>query len=209
MTQGMNPTDYTSAPATSLVATRCAACGRPLLDAASVEIGMGPVCRERAGLDGEGTGADWARALPLLAGCGLAVTNDARRAANAVVHRIAADQSAPTVPVLLGALELLGFAGVAAAIRAHLEVRVPTVTVTAEGDRYAVTVADLDRETFAAVVTALRGVPGRWFDGARKVNVVPARARGALWGALVSALPPGAQITGPNGTRVVPARAAA
>ena len=39
--------DYTNAPATALVATHCALCGRALLDAASVESGMGPTCRAR------------------------------------------------------------------------------------------------------------------------------------------------------------------
>lgn len=39
--------DYTAAPATALLATHCLACGRPLLDAVSVEKGMGPVCRKK------------------------------------------------------------------------------------------------------------------------------------------------------------------
>lgn len=40
---------YTSAPATKLVATACVICRRPLLDAKSVEAGMGPVCRKKSG----------------------------------------------------------------------------------------------------------------------------------------------------------------
>jgi hypothetical protein len=39
---------YTDAPAVALLATHCALCGRPLLDAPSVECGMGPVCRSKA-----------------------------------------------------------------------------------------------------------------------------------------------------------------
>lgn len=202
-------TDYTDAPATDLLATRCAACGRPLLDAASVEAGMGPICRGRAGLDGAGTGAAWPAVVALLAGTGVELeSDDARRTANRVTHRIAADQSAANVPVLLGALDALGFAGVAKAIREHLGVKVPAVEVTAAGDRFDVALRDLDGDTFAAVVAALRSVPGRRWDAARKVNVVPARARRELWSALATALPPGAQITGPMGTRVVPPRAA-
>ena len=42
---------YENAPATRMLATHCAACGRPLVDATSVETGMGPVCRERYGYD--------------------------------------------------------------------------------------------------------------------------------------------------------------
>lgn len=204
-------TDYTAAPATDLLATRCAACSRPLLDSVSVEIGMGPVCRERAGLDGNGTGADWPAVAALLAGTGIDLSAaDARRVANKVVHRIAADQGASDVPVLLGALDALGFGGVASAIRDHLDVKVPAVEVTAgEGDRLDVTLKGLDGETFTAVVAALRSVPGRRWDAARKVNVVPAAARRALWGALVTALPPGAQIRGAKGVHTVAPRAAA
>lgn len=200
----MSTTNYEAAPATELVATHCAACGRPLLDAVSVECGMGPVCRERAGLSSEGTGADWPRVVALLAGSGVDLsTADARKAANRIVARIAAAQQSEGVPALLGALEALGFAAVAEAIRTHLKMRVPTVSVAVEGDRFTVTVADLDRETFGAVVAALRGVPGRWFDGDRKVNVVPSRARVQLWRALNAALPAGAHVVGPKGVSVV------
>lgn len=40
---------YEDAPATQLVATNCAACGRPLVDAESVSIGLGPECRKKYG----------------------------------------------------------------------------------------------------------------------------------------------------------------
>jgi len=201
--------DYTAAPATALVAARCAACGRALLDAVSVEVGMGPTCRGRAGLDGEGTGANWETARALLSGAVTVAEFDARATANRVVHRIAADQNSAAVPALLAALRALGFAGVESAIREHMDLGIPTVTVAAEGDRYAVTFAGLDNATFAAVVAALRGVPGRRFDGARRANIVPTAARRELWGALTTALPSGAQITGPNGTHTVARRAEA
>jgi len=34
-----------------MLATHCAVCSRPLVDAASVEAGMGPDCRDRHGYD--------------------------------------------------------------------------------------------------------------------------------------------------------------
>lgn len=40
---------YELAPATGMLATHCCACGRPLLDATSVELGIGPVCRDKYG----------------------------------------------------------------------------------------------------------------------------------------------------------------
>lgn len=42
---------YENAPATRMLATHCAVCSRPLVDAASVEAGMGPDCRDRHGYD--------------------------------------------------------------------------------------------------------------------------------------------------------------
>lgn len=38
---------YENATSTRLLATHCVACGRPLRDADSVEIGMGPICRKK------------------------------------------------------------------------------------------------------------------------------------------------------------------
>ena len=36
---------YENAPATIMLATHCCCCGRPLVDAISVELGIGPECR--------------------------------------------------------------------------------------------------------------------------------------------------------------------
>lgn len=44
-------TSYQNAPATKLLATACACCGRPLVDAVSVEMGIGPDCRAKYGVD--------------------------------------------------------------------------------------------------------------------------------------------------------------
>lgn len=49
---------YENAPATSLVATHCGICHRPLVDAVSVERGIGPVCAEKYGLDSAFDSAD-------------------------------------------------------------------------------------------------------------------------------------------------------
>lgn len=40
---------YENAPATKLLATHCCCCARPLVDAKSVELGIGPECRKRHG----------------------------------------------------------------------------------------------------------------------------------------------------------------
>lgn len=50
---------YETAPATIMLATQCACCRRPLVDAVSIETGMGPVCRKRHGFNAADTAADW------------------------------------------------------------------------------------------------------------------------------------------------------
>jgi hypothetical protein len=45
---------YEDAKATRLLATHCALCSRPLVDAESVERGVGPVCATKGELGGEG-----------------------------------------------------------------------------------------------------------------------------------------------------------
>lgn len=61
----------TARHAETLLATRCCACGRPLRDAKSVELGIGPVCRGSLGSERQ-------------------VSEQERAEANALVHRIAA-----------------------------------------------------------------------------------------------------------------------
>jgi len=41
--------NYENAPATELLDTDCLCCGRPLVDAASVTAGVGPICRKKYG----------------------------------------------------------------------------------------------------------------------------------------------------------------
>lgn len=199
-------TDYTLAPATELVATRCAICNRELLDVVSVETGVGPTCRKRHGY-GEAQGpALWPAAEEAIARAAalfpdrvvtLASLDDARRAANALVHRIAADPHSPAVPHLLAAVSALGFVQVADAISANL---VPvTVRVEAVGTRVLAVRVEremLRGELFERFVEALRAVPGRWFDRKEGANMIPAKQREALWGALKASLPEGTIVRG-------------
>ena len=45
----MNDSSYLTAPATKMLATHCAVCARALVDAKSVELGIGPDCRKKYG----------------------------------------------------------------------------------------------------------------------------------------------------------------
>lgn len=94
---------YESAPATSLLSTTCAACGRPLLDAVSVECGLGPICREKNGYDAH---------------------DEHRAEANALVHAVALGDVAK-----IARLEALGFVRLARTLRKRLLGRV-TVEIT-------------------------------------------------------------------------------
>jgi Family of unknown function (DUF6011) len=170
--------DYTAAPATALVATHCVLCGRPLVDAPSVECGMGPTCRERA----------------------LVGAPDAARAeVNALVHRIAAAPDAADVPSLVAQVAAHGYATLAARLTERLaEGR--AVTVRAEGDGYAVAAP-----FSPAFNEALREcAPSRRWDRDAKVWRVPAVAKRGLWNALVRAFP-GAPLITDRGVSVVAA----
>ncbi len=168
--------DYTNAPATALVATRCALCGRPLLDAPSVECGMGPVCRERA----------------------LVGAPEANRGeVNALVARIAADTSAADVPAMVACVAALGYGALAERLTERLA-EGKAVTVRAEGDGFAV--AAPFSEAFNAALRA--HAPGRRWDKEARVWRIPAKAKRGLWEALLEAFP-GAPLITDRGVSVV------
>jgi hypothetical protein len=149
---------YLNAPATGMLATYCACCSQPLLDAKSVELGIGPVCRKKHGFD-------------------LDVPEEARLAANKLVHEIACLQDDPDVRGRVVALSLLGFAKLADRIAK----RVGCVRIEAAPGEYHVRAPYNE-----AHVAAMRQVPGRRFfkDGKDRYDRVPATSRAALWGAL-------------------------
>tara|TARA_Y100000034_G_scaffold111298_2_gene144283 strand:- start:1957 stop:2547 length:591 start_codon:yes stop_codon:yes gene_type:complete len=72
---------YESAKSTRLLATHCLCCRRPLRDAVSVEIGIGPVCREKYGYNAP-------------------VDDAARSTANKLIHEAAAVMDTNTARVL-------------------------------------------------------------------------------------------------------------
>ena len=197
---------YELAAAVTLIATRCALCGRALLDALSAERGIGPVCWNRAaGEDAPGP-ADWTAAAAALAlafpvGVPAAWTEalgaeDARRAVNLCTRWIAAEPADARVPHLLAAVSSLGYLRVSSALAEHL---VPVVHVAAEGDRLAIALGPTVRfgdETFRAFVAAVRAIPGRRWDGERRANTVPVTSRRELWTALRGVLPPGTVVVG-------------
>lgn len=193
---------YENAPATALVATDCACCGRPLVDAVSVETGIGPVCRAKHGYSDAQAPAHWGnaavalRAHPELQAVISARAPEARDAANAIVHRIACEQGSPAVPSMIAAVYSLGFQTLALRIAGNLTA---AIRVTRDSNGLLAVKAPFS-EAFNMHVRRCRGQ--RW-DGARKVRTVPASERAALWGALKASYPAGTIVAGENSVAVL------
>lgn len=154
-------TSYENAPATKMLATHCCVCARPLVDAKSVELGIGPDCRKKYGFD-------------------LGVPESARIEANKVVYEIACVQEGPVVVEGCAKLRALGFTTLAAKIEARLAV---VEVEEANGTLSVRTPYD------PAFVDAVRKIPGRKWDKEKKVNTCPVGAKNALWAVLRSCFP--------------------
>lgn len=193
---------YETAPATKLVATHCCVCGRPLVEADSVETGIGPVCAARTKYGHASHDPDMVRVAEALAGLELSWLNlaDPHKAANQLVHRIAADQSNPLVPRFCAAVDALGYTVLAEVLVKRLAPVV--VEVKVEANTLVLTTEFKNRQSplFGTLLTALRGVQGRRWDGERKANLFPLQSKRSLWSALKSALPAGSVVCG---TRLV------
>jgi hypothetical protein len=161
---------YEALASTQMLAVNCAVCARPLLDATSIERGIGPDCARKYGFDTR-------------------VDQVARAEANQLVHLIAVAQRGPTVPDACARLRELGFPALAARI---LE-RFADVRLERVGD-----LLRLHNKYDPAVTERFRQVPGRRFNGEEKANDFPYSSRNALWAALRE-LYPGKKMLGPDG----------
>lgn len=197
---------YLDAPATALLAVHCCCCGTALLDALSVETGIGPDCRKKHGFKTAQAEPNWEKFL--LATDGLVAVADIvhenesdpvrqRRLANLLVHRIAIelDRDRAVAMQLIGALESLGFEKLAGV----LTTRSAKVVITDDGDTYRVKAPYSERS-----VSILRGVPGRRYDGLAKQNIFPKSAKAELFYALRRAYP-GMAAKGPLGLFILEA----
>lgn len=196
---------YESAPATKLLATHCCVCGRPLVEADSVESGIGPTCAKRTGY-GYPTGTpdvDAARAL--IDGLGLVVDfTDPHKAANKLVYLASANVDNLTVArVLARAVKALGYIVLGDTLITRFAPA--TVTVHRNGTELVVTteVKGFGTPLFDTLVTALRRVPGRRWVGEEKATHYPMGSKRALWEALKAALPAGSVVVGDTTTTVL------
>jgi hypothetical protein len=163
---------YENATSTKMLATHCVVCARPLRDAISAELGIGPICRERHG---------WNAEIDAVSAAGPASPHTIRAEANRLIHQIAANLHDELVRATgCQALRELGFRKVAERIeyrgkdapaKEPVEVRPST-----RGTGCYV------RAPYRPVAVAgWREVPGRRWDDRTNENFVPTHSRTQLW----------------------------
>lgn len=168
---------YEDAKATKMLATHCAACGKELVDAVSVETGVGPVCRKKHGYNAD-------------------VDPEARAEANKLVYLVALEQGGIKVAEATARLRELGFAKLADRIEKRaVSIRIEELP----SGRFAVK-SPFDE----AAVEAMKRTPGRRWNREEKVNSFPVTSKGAIW-AILRRYYPGAIAVGPKGPFQVPA----
>ena len=186
--------DYTTAPATKMLATNCACCSLPLVDAVSVETGVGPECRRKHGFAKPDTEVTYAAGCTLVSEVPeaaeiVAGTSTVRELVNRLVYRIARDQAGPHVITWTNAVRALGYTKLAARIAKRLA----AVEIETDGAVYLVRARFSDEH-----LAAMRTVPGRRWDRANKCDRVPEASKVALLAALAKAHP-GQVARGPKG----------
>lgn len=180
---------YENAPATKLLATNCACCGRPLVDSISVSLGIGPECRKE--YDG-------------------GITEEVRVKANKLIHEAAVSAGlfrASEVMAKADEIEALGLSVLADKIRRRFknaEKKADIIieeTTGRDGEWYYRITTPFRRGDADRFVAAWRTVPGRrWDNGA---NVVPFTSKKALWNVLCNFFG-GHYAKGPKGVFRVP-----
>jgi hypothetical protein len=178
---------YVTAPATILLATHCCCCGLPLVDAISVELGIGPECRK-----GENQGID----------------EQQRKLCNQLTHQAALAAQRGNVDAIrqcADAIRNLGLDTLADKVARRFvnAERLAKIIITNASNDCLRVVTPYKRSQSEAFVDAWRAIPGRRYEFSTKTNIVPAAQRKALW-TLLKAFFPGEFGTSPTGTFRVP-----
>jgi hypothetical protein len=175
---------YENAPATVMLATHCCCCGRPLVDAMSVELGIGPECRN--GRTGD-------------------ITEEQRVVCNRLTHDAAVAAQEGNVVRVRQIAEQIGTLGLSTLAQKVAErfvnaERNAKVKIVQIGDSLRVT-TPFRRSQKAEFVAAWRTVPGRRYE--RGCNVVPVTSKRELW-SLLRRFFPGEFGVGPQGAFRIP-----
>lgn len=165
---------YEDAPATRLADTRCAACGRKLVDAQSLEAGMGPDCRKRYGLPEH-------------------LSEASREEANKLINGIAREPRTPATLEAIERLRELGAEKAAARIEKRLkgyirgqqglDVRDPVEVWYEDSERFGRQLV-VRAPYHATFVEETRALPGRFWAHREGVTRFHPRARAELWRAI-------------------------
>jgi hypothetical protein len=171
---------YENALATKLLATNCVCCGRALVDATSVELGIGPECRSGFNFD---------------------LTDENRKIANKLVFDASLAASHGLIEVVranAAKIREMGFGELAEKMENRFvkaEVKADITITPIEGGKLKV-VTPYRRKDSEAFIEAWRKVPGRrWVNGA---NEVPVESKKQLW-TLLREFFPGRYAKGPKG----------
>jgi len=179
--------DYASSPAAVMLATHCVVCGRPLIDSISVEMGIGPECRE-------GFNAD--------------LSPEDQKKANVLVHEASvAAQNGKVEKVLAIAKQIeeeCHMGELAEKIRERFKVshRDPDILIEKRGQVLMV-VTPYRRGKAEDFKQAWRSIPGRRWDKLVNANMIPESQKSALWD-LLKKFFPGKYGKGPQGWFRVP-----
>lgn len=153
---------YEGAPATRMLATHCCACGRPLVDATSVTMGMGPDCRAEHGWD--------------------ELDEDVRQLANQLTWAAAVWAGVGDVKRVrecADAIDAMGLDRLAGLIRARFRrAERAKIVVAKHGDRILAT-TPFRRGMSDEYLAAWREIAGRRYEGSG-TNSIPAAQEQAL-----------------------------
>lgn len=165
--------NYIESPVVNMVATDCACCGRPLVDAKSVEFGIGPVCRSKYGMTNPDGEVDLELAMVLLdkviEDYGFERTfdlKDRQKAVNKLAYWAACHQGQKRAAIVAKVIRALGYVKFADKISEHAGVAPVKGTLSDDGKSILV-----DAPYRAESLGAWRSIPGRRWTGS--ANSIP------------------------------------
>lgn len=176
---------YIEAPATRKLAQNCVCCKRPLLDSNSVELGIGPICREKYGYSAEPEVApNWDLVGNLLL-CLVDLpettpkvfeSKDAHKLCNVLVHKAATTEYPEDLATLAKIIIAAGYVKLGKVVAKRMAKVQILVSMKTEGNTIVMKTPFVEGS-----LEDLRQVIGRRWDKLRKVNTFPVASRAQLW----------------------------
>jgi hypothetical protein len=146
-----------------------------LVDAISVETGVGPECRKKHGFNDAQKDPNWAEVKKLMPSIDGETREEAHRAANILIYRIAVEQTGEMVAIMVATVAALGYIKLAERMAARISGK---LSVIREGDKLLVKTPYNE-----GMIANLRAFGGRW-DKEKKIWEVSTERRNGVWMAL-------------------------